>query len=292
MFAFPIRRQSGLRASDQPHAPAPRARRDRALERALANDEIGVQFQPQFDVRTGKIIGVEALARWGGASSPSELFERAARAQLSERLSRTIQRKALRCVGTWGDELADLRLSLNLLPQDLARTGFEDWLLDEVTGAGVAPDRVTIEITEGSLVTDPAAATRRLARLRSAGVRIAIDDFGTGYASLAYLISLPLDTLKIDRGLIADVVGGSKDRIVVKALVALARELQLQVVVEGVEDPAQLALLRAWGCDLYQGFLGSKALAEAELLPLLRRLRTERGVDQESPRESGPGGAA
>lgn len=274
MFAFPFRRQVGQRASDQPLPPPSKPQRDSALERAIARNEVDVQFQPQFDVRGGGIVGVEALARWKGAAGPAELFERAAAAQLSERLSRSVQRSALQAVGTWRGTMGKLRLSLNLLPQDLARPGYESWLLQEIASAGLEAERITVEITEGSLVTDPVAASARLARLRAAGVRIAVDDFGTGYASLAYLISLPLDTLKVDRSLIADVVGGSRDRIVVKALVALARELKLQVVVEGVEDPAQLALLREWGCDLYQGFLGSEALDEAALSDLLTRLDT------------------
>src|SRR5690606_13234766 len=100
---------------------------------------------------------------------------------------------------------------------------------------------------------------------RAAGVRIAVDDFGTGYASMDWLTNLPLDTLKIDRGLIADLVEGKRDRIVVRAMIALAKELNLKVVVEGVETPGQLALLAEWGCDLYQGFLGSAALDEQEL---------------------------
>ena len=97
------------------------------------------------------------------------------------------------------------------------------------------------------------------------GLRIAVDDFGTGYASLAYLISLPLDAIKIDRGLVTDIVGGERDRIVVRAMIHLARELDLKVVVEGVETTGQLALLADWGCDLYQGFLGAGALTEEEL---------------------------
>ena len=96
-------------------------------------------------------------------------------------------------------------------------------------------------------------------------MRIAVDDFGTGYASLAYLTSLPLDAIKIDRGLIADIVGGERDRIVVRAMIHLARELELSVVVEGVETTGQLDLLAEWGCDLYQGFLGAGALTEEEL---------------------------
>jgi EAL domain-containing protein (putative c-di-GMP-specific phosphodiesterase class I) len=165
----------------------------------------------------------------------------------------------------WEGPLKKLHLSINLLPQDLARAGYQEWLLEEIDAAGINPRRITVEITENALLSNSRDSVERLARLRKAGVRIAVDDFGTGYASLAYLTSLPLDILKIDRGLIADIVGGARDRIVVKAMIALARELELKVIVEGVESTAQLALLADWGCDLYQGFLGAGPLNEIEL---------------------------
>lgn len=271
MVAYLHELPQGKRASDRLPEPQPAARFDAELLAAIAADEVDLHFQPQIDVSTGRVIGVEALARWGGAASPEDLFGRAAAANLSERLSRSVQRKALRMVGQWTGPLARLRLSINLLAEDLERRGYERWLLDEIAAAGIAPERITAEITESSLVADRPAAAARLAQLRAAGVRIAVDDFGTGYASLAYLTSLPLDTLKIDRGLIADIVGGSRDRIVVKAMIRLARELGLQVIVEGVEDPAQLELLESWGCDLYQGFLGARALDEAELATFVER---------------------
>jgi EAL domain-containing protein (putative c-di-GMP-specific phosphodiesterase class I) len=230
---------------------------------------MGVAFQPQWSIATGKVIGVEALARYPDSAPPGSLFSRAAAAGLAERLSRSLQRKALRTAGAWEGPRARLRLSLNLLPEDLARPGYERWLLDEIRDAGLSPDRITAEITESSLIADPQAAAVRLACLRAAGVRIAVDDFGTGYASLAWLTTLPLDMIKIDRGLITDLVGGRRAQIVVKALIALARELELQVLVEGVEDPAQLALLKEWGCDAYQGFLGAKAMGEEELADFL-----------------------
>ena len=118
---------------------------------------------------------------------------------------------------------------------------------------------------ESALLIDRDAVAARLERLRDAGVRIAIDDFGTGYASLSYLTRLPIDMLKIDRELAANITSGERDRIVVRALIDLARELELTVLVEGVESTGQLALLTEWGCDLYQGFLGAGALSEDEL---------------------------
>ena len=256
----------GRRASDS-MVPAPALPlQDRALEQAIRRDRIELRFQPQIEPASGRIAGVEALARWSGAESPEELFVRAEAAGLAERLSRAIQRKALRTAGRWARPLGDLNLSINLLPRDLDRPGYEQWLLAEIADAGLAPEQITAEIVESSLMADSLEVAGRLARLRAAGVRIAIDDFGTGYSSLAYLTSLPLDAIKIDRGLINHIVGGSRDRIVVKAMIRLARELGLKVIVEGVESLAQLHLLEEWGCDLYQGFLGAQPLDEVELI--------------------------
>ena len=239
-------------------------RRDHALEDAIAGDRIAIRFQPLIDAGTGQVVSVEALARWD-AGSAEQLFERAARAGLTERLSRFVQRKALRMAGAWQGPNSGLRLSVNLVAQDLASDGYDDWLLREVAEAGLTPDRVTVEITETSLLADQCRAAERLHRLRQAGMSVAVDDFGTGYASLAYLTSLPLDLLKLDRGLVAGLVNGRRDRIVVKAMIGLARELGLKVVAEGVETEEQLALLAEWGCDFYQGFLGAGALDEQQL---------------------------
>jgi EAL domain-containing protein (putative c-di-GMP-specific phosphodiesterase class I) len=265
MFKWFSGLSGGQRASDR-QDPAPVVhKRDRILEAVIAHQHIALLFQPQIDPASGRIAGVEALARWDGAASPQQLFERAAAAGLAERLSRLVQRKALRAATTWEGPLKHLNLSINLLPQDLARPGYDQWLLDEIECAGIDPRRITVEITESALLSDSDCIAERLSRLRSAGIRVAVDDFGTGYASLAYLTSLPLDILKIDRGLIAEIVGRSRDRIVVKAMIAMAKELDLKVVVEGVESTGQLALLADWGCDLYQGFLGAGPLDEIEL---------------------------
>ncbi|MDQ3077343.1 MAG: EAL domain-containing protein [Pseudomonadota bacterium] len=235
------------------------------MEAALRNDEIEVRFQPQIEPLSGRVAGVEALARWAGADGPEALFARAEAAGLAERLSRNIQRKALRVAGAWSGVRGTLNLSINLLPRDLDRGGYEAWLLKEISLAGIDPRRVTAEIVESALLVDRPAVALRLARLRAQGVRIAVDDFGTGYANLVYLTSLPLDAIKIDRAMVAGLVGGSRDRIVVKAMISMARELELKVVVEGVENFGQLQLLADWGCDLYQGFLGAGALDEEEL---------------------------
>lgn len=239
------------------------------LEAVIARDGIGVQFQPQIDFASGRVVGVEALARWHGTLSASRLFDRAMAAGLHERLSRQVQRKALRVAGAWEGPLRDLSVSINLLPQDISRSGFDDWLLEEIHHAGLDPRRVVVEITESAILGDQNAVIERLSRLRSAGIAVALDDFGTGYASFAYLASLPLDTLKIDRGLIAEIVTRERSRIVVKATIRLARELGLKLIVEGVEDSAQRALLSDWGCDAYQGFVSAAAMNQFDLAQFL-----------------------
>jgi EAL domain-containing protein (putative c-di-GMP-specific phosphodiesterase class I) len=255
----------GRRASDTGATPPAAPRRDLLLEGAISHEQVDVLFQPLIEPVTGNVVGAEALARAPMEADPQLLFARASAGGLDERLSRLIQRKALRTAAVWEGPLRGLGLSINILPADISREGFDSWLLDEIGAAGIDPARITVEITESALLVDRYEVALRLTKLREAGLHIAVDDFGTGYASLAYLTSLPLDAIKIDRGLIADLVGGERDRIVVKALIHLARELDLKVVVEGVETAAQLALIADWGCDLYQGFLGAGALTHEEL---------------------------
>jgi EAL domain-containing protein (putative c-di-GMP-specific phosphodiesterase class I) len=256
----------GRRASDTGATPAPaKPQRDLMLEASIAHEQVDLLYQPLIEPGSGRIVGAEALARSPVVAQPELLFARAAAGGLDERLSRLVQRKALRSAAVWEGPLRQLGLSINLLPADVSRAGYESWLLDEIGASGIDPARVTVEITESALLVDQEAVATRLTRLREAGIRIAVDDFGTGYASLAYLTSLPLDAIKIDRGLIADIVGGERDRIVVKAMIHLARELDLKIVVEGVETTGQLALLAEWGCDLYQGFLGAGPLTHDEL---------------------------
>jgi EAL domain-containing protein (putative c-di-GMP-specific phosphodiesterase class I) len=244
---------------------APIATPDPALEAAIETGAIDILYQPWIALRSGRVVGAEALVRSALEPDAALLFHRARRAGLSEALSRRAQSTALSAAAQWRGPLEGLGLSLNILPAEIARDGHDEWLLAEMERVGFEPERLTVEITEHALLVGHGAVAQRLARLRSAGIRVAVDDFGSGYASLAYLTSLPLDMIKLDRSLVLGLVAGRKDRIVMRAMLRLAQDLDLLTLVEGVEESGQQALLAGWGCDLYQGFLGAAALDEAAL---------------------------
>jgi len=254
----------GRRASDGATPPVSPIR-DLMLEAAIAHEQVDLLYQPVIDAATGLIVGAEALARSAVARDAESLFARATSARLGERLSRLVQRKALRCAAVWEGPLKGLEIAINLLPADICRPGYERWLLDEIEAVGIEPERITLEITESALLADRQSVATRLSALRDAGLKIGVDDLGTGYSSLSYLTTLPLDIVKIDRGLITEIARQERDRIVVKALIGLAQELGLKIVVEGVETAEQLSLIRDWGCDRYQGFLGAAPLTHDEL---------------------------
>lgn len=243
------------------------------LHHAVAAGEIGVVFQPQVEIATGRISGVEALARWAhprlGPLGADALFGAAERADLGVALSDHIQELTLIRAAAWPRLLGTLRLSLNLTAADVARAGFARLFLERVDRSGFPRGRLTVEVTETGMIRELDAAAALLAELRGAGCRVAIDDFGTGYSSLAYLKALPLDYLKIDRALAADIAGNPRDRVVVRGVIEIARALGIGVIAEGVETPQQLALLAAEGCGWYQGFLRAGPLDEAALVAMI-----------------------
>jgi EAL domain-containing protein (putative c-di-GMP-specific phosphodiesterase class I)/GGDEF domain-containing protein len=245
------------------------------LHHAIELDEIDIRFQPQVEIASGRITGVEALARWDhrklGPLGADALFAAADRADLGIALSDHIQRLVLARALAWPEALATLRVSLNLTAADIARPGFATLFLARVDDSGFPRGRLTVEITETGLIADLASASTLLTELRGAGCRVAIDDFGTGYSSLAYLKDLPLDYVKIDKALVHDIGGSPRDRVVVAGAITMARSLGLSVIAEGVETREQLELLAACGASLYQGFLLSEPVGDAALLELVTR---------------------
>ncbi len=243
------------------------------LRRALDRDEIEILFQPQLSVSTGTIVGVEALARWRhpdhGELAASTLFAVAERSDYLTALSGHVQQRAAAIAAAWPDALNRLRLAINLTAADIARPGFVEGFFAMIEATGFPRKRLTVEITESGLIDDLNRASNVLAQLRAGGCRVAIDDFGTGYSSLAYLNALPLDYLKIDKHLAQNIAGSSRDRVVVRGVIDMARALGLAVISEGVETDQQLALLAAEGCNYYQGFLFAEAVGVEELVRLV-----------------------
>ncbi len=242
------------------------------LRKALDRDEIEILFQPQVSVATGKIIGVEALARWHhprhGELGAVTLFAVAEHSDYLLALSAHVQKRALEKAVAWPEALGKLRLSVNVTANDIAKPGFADAFLAMVDASKFPRARLTVEITESGLIADLGTASTLLADLRAGGCRVAIDDFGTGYSSLAYLKALPLDYLKIDKKLAEDITGSTRDRIVVRGVIEMGRSLGLAVIAEGVETEEQLALLAREGCNYYQGFLCAEPL-DTKALQLL-----------------------
>ncbi|MEP2102313.1 MAG: GGDEF domain-containing phosphodiesterase [Parasphingorhabdus sp.] len=238
------------------------------LLHAFERGDITIALQPQIKVDTGQLTGAEALARWNhpelGFLGAATLFSVAERAGLMELLSSHIHKLAFKTAAHWPESLSFLRLSINVTAGDIANADFVKAMMLGIEDAGFEAARTTLEITESELIGDITSAAQRLGALRELGLRIAIDDFGTGYSSLSYLKNLPLDYLKIDSGLTADISGSTKDQVVVKSIIEMAHSLDLSVIAEGVETEAQLATLAEQGCEYFQGFLRSGPISAEE----------------------------
>jgi EAL domain-containing protein (putative c-di-GMP-specific phosphodiesterase class I) len=243
------------------------------LRRALEEGEIELLFQPQIEVSSGRMVGAEALARWRhpvhGDLGAFTLFSVAERSDYLLTLSQHVQHRALTIAAAWPPGLAGQRLSINLTATDIAQDNCAEVFLAMVDASGFPRTLLTVEITESGLIDNLERAADVFATLRAGGVRVAIDDFGTGYSSLAWLKALPLDYLKIDKELAQDIAGSTRDRIVVRGVIDMARSLGLAVVAEGVETEEQLSLLAAEGCNYWQGFLFAEAVGVDDLLALL-----------------------
>lgn len=231
---------------------------------AIDRDEIEILFQPQFGVADDVLSGGEALARWNhpklGRIGAGAMFTIAERADHVAPISQHIAAKALKIAGAWPEHL---RLSLNITPADLAFGRYTHYLFDLLDGYGFAPERLTLEVTEQALISDIALAAQSMAEFRSKGIRIALDDFGAGFCNFRYLKVLPLNYLKLDRSMIEGITRDDRDVAVLRAIVAMARALDLEVIAEGIETPEQHCVIADEGCTYYQGFLRAQPMSGA-----------------------------
>ena len=244
-----------------------------SLSRAIRNDELMLGYQPKVDLRTGKVVGAEALVRWRhpeqGMISPDEFIPVAEETGLIVPLGEWViaeacgALKALRALG-----IDDFVISVNLSARQLRQRQFARHLAEVLKRHGVDPHMLELEVTESQLMDRPAEATEALAELKTLGVRLSIDDFGTGYSSLSRLQKFPVDFIKIDRSFLG---GGLHDghAVITRAIIALGHNLKMKVIAEGVETFEQLAFLRAHHCDQMQGYYFSAALSQEKLQEML-----------------------
>jgi len=252
------------------------------LREALrCDDQLSVAFQPQFSGRSGEIIGAEALVRWQhprlGPVAPAHFIPIAEGAGLIEELGEFVLRKAC----SFGAQWPGYRIAVNISPAQLRNPRFPERVFDLMVENAMRPSDLELEITESILLDNEGVAVEALTTFRSAGIRIALDDFGTGYSSLNYLKRYPVDCIKIDRSFVAQLVPQSSSAAIVQAMVTLAHALDIEVTAEGVETNEQMALLKAMGCNVFQGYLFSPPTSEANIeAEFGRAAERRRGVAQ------------
>ena len=242
------------------------------LRVAVAAGTLEVAYQPKVDLRSGTVIGVEALARWNhpvlGPVTPDEFIPLAEHSTLITPLTLLVLRRALADGERWRATAGEFSVAVNISPRSLLDPGFIDDVARELARVDLPPSSLILEITETNLMTDPERAITALQALREIGVRLSVDDLGTGYSSLAYLQRLPIDEIKIDRSFLSSFSEPSA-QAVVGTIVDLGHRLGKQVVAEGVEVSASLDVLRLLGCDCAQGYWIARPMPAADLTRFL-----------------------
>jgi len=244
------------------------------LRRAVERGELRLHYQPQVDLISGEVVGVEALVRWQhplrGLIPPGDFIPLAEESGCVVQLGDWVLRTACQQIKQWSD--TGLRLcvmAVNVSAVQLSRGGLTESVKQALQETGIAPEQLELEITESSVMLDRDQSFKSLADLKALGVRLSIDDFGTGYSSLAYLQQLEVHKLKVDMAFVRNMTTNSGNASIVKAVIAMGHSLGLEVIAEGVESPGQARYLRSLQCDVIQGYLISKALPADEMTRFL-----------------------
>jgi predicted signal transduction protein with EAL and GGDEF domain len=249
---------------------------ERRLRRALRDNEFLLHYQPQVDINSGQIVGVEALVRWRdpevGLVPPSSFIPVAEESGLIGPLSEWVLREACRQNKAWQDEgLPPARVSVNLSARHFQQRNVAKLVKQVLAETGLAPQYLELELTESTIMRNAEEAVTMLNELHALGIGLAIDDFGTGYSSLSYLKRFPVDRLKIDRSFVSDIGVSNDDETITSAIIALAHSLKMQVIAEGVETSAQLDFLKERACDEMQGFFFAKPLPRDAIPGMLQQ---------------------
>ena len=240
------------------------------LRRALEREELFLMYQPQIDVASGRLLSVEALIRWKndelGLVSPANFIPVAEESNLIVSIGEWVLRTACQQAVSWQEEgYAPIRIAVNLSARQFMDRNLINIVKQALHDTGLDPKYLELELTEGMFMKDIDETIELLNVFKSMGLQISIDDFGTGYSSLSYLKRFPIHTLKIDRAFIRDITEDPDDAAITRTIISMAKNLNLQVVAEGVAAPDQLEYLRELGCDLVQGFLFSPPVSASEL---------------------------
>ena len=258
------------------------------LRHAIAEDQLVVFYQPKARVSDGAITGVEALVRWRhperGLLNPVDFIGVSEQTGLITPLTLFVLKTALRQCAEWSEAGHDMGIAVNLAVRSLLDTDLPHQIASLLRETGVPADRLTLEITESTVMADPPRTIACLGRLAKAGVRLSVDDFGTGYSSLSYLRRLPVNEVKIDRSFVFRIASDPTDAAIVRSIIELSRTLGLRTVAEGVEDRVAWDRLRQMGCDEIQGFFLSKPLSAASVGEWLDTI----GAGDDSPAEGRP----
>jgi EAL domain-containing protein (putative c-di-GMP-specific phosphodiesterase class I) len=252
----------------------------RELELAIARSEFVVYYQPQIEIDGGRVIGVEALARWlhpeRGLVFPDSFIDRMEKFGLIDELCWIVADLGMSEVGQFANEDGtDVMLSLNASVNSLCDLNFPDNLVSIALKHGVSPNNVTIEITETGLIKELSRTLDTLTRLRMKKVKLSIDDFGTGYAMLQQFKNIPATELKIDKSFVKEMTINSRNRVMVQKTIEMGHDLYMHVIAEGVETKEQLDLLRSYGCDSAQGYLFSRPVPAREMVSWLSAYRAQ-----------------
>ena len=243
-----------------------RLRMESGLRRAIAGDELEIVYQPKVEPRSGRVAGLEALLRWRdqdlGPVSPDEFVKLAEETGQILALGEWVLRQVARQARIWMDAgVCDVPIAVNVSSYQIEAGTLLDTILRVLRETGLPPNRLELEVTESVLLRGEDRAIEVLGELREAGIRLALDDFGTGYSSLGYLRRLPLDAVKIDRSFVRDIVDNAQDRALVDSIISMAHVLGLDVIIEGVEDERQRAVLSDIGCEMIQGYFYSAGVS-------------------------------
>jgi len=251
-----------------------------ALRHAFERDEFALHYQPQLDWVSGEVKGVEALVRWQhpekGVIPPGDFLPLAEQSDLILHIGRRLLLEACRHCQEWNRLGHDLKVAFNVSGREFWHGDLVGTLRSALESTGLPAHYLQVELTEGILMHNVELATERIRAIKALGVKVAVDDFGTGHSSLAHLKRFPIDVLKVDRYFVKDIEHQATDRAIVRAILALADSLGLEVVAEGVESEAQITLLRELGCTLFQGYHVSRPLSANQLLAWLREHRVGR----------------